>query len=65
MPIRCCNGCVPPKRSSTCHGTCPNYIKEKAEHDALMEKESKKRSINQGLNEQTSRAVHKAYKNGR
>lgn len=62
MPIRCCNGCVPPKRSSTCHGICPDYIREKAEHDAMMAEENKKRSINQGLNDQTGRAVQKANK---
>ena len=65
MPIKCCNGCVPPKRSSTCHGTCPDYIREKAEHDALMEAESKKRSIRQGLNNETFRAVQKATKGKR
>ena len=65
MPIRCCNGCVPPKRNSTCHGICPDYIREKTEHDALMEKENMKRSINQGLNKQTGRAVQRATKGKR
>ena len=65
MPIRCCNGCVPPKRSSTCHGTCPDYIREKAEHDALMEIERKKLAVKQGLNDETYRAVHRAVKGKR
>lgn len=29
MAIRCCNGCVPPKRHLNCHSTCKEYIKEK------------------------------------
>ena len=65
MPIRCCNGCVPPKRSSTCHGTCPDYIREKAEHDAQMAEEFRKRSIEQGLTNETYRAVQRAVKGKR
>lgn len=65
MPIRCCNGCVPPKRSPTCHGTCPDYIREKAEHDALMAKETQRQYIKQGLNDQTYRGVLKATKHKR
>ena len=37
MAIRCCNGCVPPKRTPTCHATCPEYIQAKAKHDAQRE----------------------------
>lgn len=65
MAIRCCNGCVPPKRHVGCHGTCPDYIREKAEHDALMAKEWQKRSINQGLTNETFRAVQRASKGKR
>ena len=65
MPIRCCNGCVAPKRHVGCHGTCPDYIREKAEHDALMEIERKKLSIKQGLADETYRAVQRAMKGKR
>lgn len=34
----CCYGCVPPKREPGCHSTCPEYLKQKAEHDALKAK---------------------------
>lgn len=34
MAIKCCNGCVPPKRTPTCHSTCPDYIIEKAFDEA-------------------------------
>ena len=37
MAITCCNGCVPPKRTPTCHATCPEYIEAKAKHDAERE----------------------------
>lgn len=36
MAITCCYKC--PDRHSTCHATCPKYLKEKNEHDKLMEK---------------------------
>ena len=36
MTIKCCNGCVPPKRHPGCHGKCPEYLAEKAEYDRLM-----------------------------
>ena len=35
--IKCCAGCVAPKRHPGCHSTCSEYIKEKAEHDAERE----------------------------
>ena len=35
--IRCCNGCVAPKRHLGCHSTCPDYIKEKRQHDEACE----------------------------
>ena len=36
MSIKCCNGCVPPKRNPYCHGSCQEYMAEKAEYDRLM-----------------------------
>lgn len=32
-----CKGCVPPKRHSTCHSTCPDYISWSAEQQAHRE----------------------------
>ena len=34
MAIRCCNGCVAPKRHAGCHATCPEYLKEHEQHVA-------------------------------
>ena len=65
MAIKCCNGCVPPKRNPTCHGSCPDYIKEKAEHDARMEEDYKRRRVNRNLNEQRYDAITKAVKGKR
>lgn len=31
--ISCCKDCVAPKRRPGCHGSCPEYLVEKAEHD--------------------------------
>ena len=30
--IKCCNGCIPPKRYPGCGGKCKEYKKEKAEY---------------------------------
>ena len=65
MAIKCCNGCVPPKRSPTCHGTCLDYIKEKAKHDAEAAEDYKRRSIKTGLMIQQERGVNKAAKRKR
>lgn len=50
MAIRCCNGCVAPKRYPGCHGKCPEYIKEKAEHNARIEEENKRKHRDYDLN---------------
>lgn len=65
MAIRCCNGCVAPKRHPGCHGSCPEYLKEKAEHDAQMEADYKRRHLNQNLNEQRYAAITRAARNKR
>lgn len=31
--MKCCMNCVAPKRHEACWGSCPEYLKEKAEHD--------------------------------
>ena len=38
MAIRCCNGCVPPKRHLACWETCPDYAREKEKHRAEKER---------------------------
>ena len=65
MAIRCCNGCMAPKRHPGCHGTCPEYLKEKAEHDAQMEADYKRRRTIHDLNDQRYRGVTRAVKHKR
>lgn len=31
--IHCCKNCVPPKRHDSCHATCEEYLKEKAQFE--------------------------------
>lgn len=33
--IKCCRYCVAPKRHPGCHGTCPEYIEQRAEYDKI------------------------------
>lgn len=65
MPISCCKGCVAPKRHPGCHGSCSDYIREKAEHDALMEEDYKRRHLNQNLADQKYAAITRATKKKR
>lgn len=37
MAITCCKNCVPPQRHPGCHGTCKQYLKEKAEYEKQKE----------------------------
>lgn len=48
LVIKCCNGCVPPKRQLGCHDWCKEYLEEKAkyEKDKKKEKESRNAIIN-------------------
>lgn len=33
----CCHKCKPPKRGPTCHSTCPEYLRDKAENERLKQ----------------------------
>ena len=65
MQIKCCNGCVPPKRHTACWDHCPEYKKEKAENEAQKAILDKEKSISLGIYYQKSQAVSKALKNRR
>ena len=67
MPIKCCNGCVPPKRTPTCKfdGTCNKYAEAKKIHDALKEEDRKKRDVSGLIYDQRSERVYKALKRRR
>lgn len=63
MAIKCCFGCVPPKRHTACWDTCPEYQEEKKKHDADREAERLRRQS--GLYSQRSESVRKATRNFR
>lgn len=43
MVIKCCNGCVAPKRHRACWDHCPEYLAESEERNRLKEAEYRKR----------------------
>lgn len=65
MAIKCCNGCVAPKRHTGCHGHCPEHIEEKAVHDEQMEAERKRKAISHGITAQRTAGVTKALRERR
>ena len=62
MAIKCCKGCVPPKKNGYCHTYCVEYIQEKAEHDRQRTIELQKRNTEAGLDAQTMARVNKICK---
>lgn len=62
MAIKCCKGCVAPKRHPGCHGHCPEYIAEKEQYDKEKAVADQKRSIEDGLTAQILTGVNKANK---
>lgn len=60
MPIKCCRGCIPPRRFPGCHAKCKDYIEEKAIYDAKMKKVREKQRLQSSLDGyQCSRRTHK------
>lgn len=47
--IDCCNGCVPPERTPTCHSTCKQYKEQRAALDAENAEINKQKALNHGL----------------
>lgn len=60
--ISCCRYCVPPKRHSACWGHCPEYLKEKAEYEAIKAERSKQAKIEADLYAQRAAAVKRVQK---
>lgn len=63
--INCCKGCVPPKRNPHCHGTCPEYLAEKAAYEELRTEANRKKFLDFDLNAQREKAVQTARKRRR
>jgi hypothetical protein len=65
MAIKCCKGCVAPKRHEGCWGHCPEYIEAKAIHDAQNEAIRKQNAISYGITAQRAASVTKALRERR
>ena len=65
MAIYCCKGCTAPKRHPGCHGSCPEYIADKAEHDRLKAEYNKKQAIDSAILGDRGKKVYNAMKDRR
>lgn len=63
--IYCCKDCVAPKRHPGCHGSCPEYLADKAEHDRLKAEYDKANQTTGAIIEDQMRKVYKAMKDRR
>jgi hypothetical protein len=62
MGIKCCYGCVPPKRHTACWGHCPDYAKEKAQNEKDTAAQRKQKEIQAGITSQKYDGVFRACK---
>lgn len=60
--IKSCKNCG--KRFPGCHGTCPDYLAERAEYDRLKAKNDREKQIQIGITTERSRAVRRAIGKG-
>ena len=61
--IYSCKDCVAPKRHPGCHGSCPEYLAEKAEYDRIKAISDKQRDIACAIIVSRGNKVEKALKN--
>ena len=62
MAIHSCKDCVAPKRYPGCHGSCAEYLTEKAEHDRLKAEYDKRERISAAIYSDRSLKVYKALR---
>lgn len=60
--IKCCKGCVAPKRYPGCHSHCDEYKQEKADYEAKKAEFEKQKAIREGLDAQGISGVYRAKK---
>lgn len=58
--ITCCKDC--PDRIPGCHGSCEKYKQEKAEYDATMEEQNRKKAVKAGLDASLYASVERTAK---
>lgn len=62
MAIKCCKGCVAPKRHKACWDSCPEYIAERAEYDRCKAVYDQKKNIDSAIYANRSKKVYKAMR---
>ena len=60
-----CKDCVAPKRHPGCHGSCPEYLEQKAKKEAIKEAERKWKESRGGLISRRDNLYHEAMKRNR
>ena len=60
--IMCCKECVAPKRHPGCHGTCEEYLAEKARYEILKADYNQQKKIYSDIYSQRANRVEKALK---
>ena len=60
--IKCCKECVAPKRHPGCHGTCEEYLAERAEYEKQKEIYDHSRRVRSELYNQRAIRVSKALR---
>lgn len=62
MGTTCCRYCVPPKRYPGCHDHCPDRAAELAAGAEKKADAAQKKAVAQGIYQQKSDGVYRAYK---
>lgn len=60
MAIKCCFGCVAPKRYPGCQDHCPEYAEQKVQHDKEMAAYRRQKAIQDGITSQKYYGVIRA-----
>jgi hypothetical protein len=60
--MKCCHGCVAPKRHTACWGHCPEYKEERAEYDRRKAIADHEKDVAMSIYYQKSDSVHRALK---
>ena len=65
MAIKCCFGCVAPKRHTACWGTCPEYLEKKAKHEQRKAEFDREQQISSAIYVNRRNKVEKARRKRR
>lgn len=65
MAAFACKGCVAPKRYPGCHGSCPDYLADRAEYDRLKAIYDREQRVIGEIYSSRSEKVYKAMKDRR